>query len=194
MLYTEELAGVRAAGLSAGVTVDVSGACYRVFCDGRDGAEVLGLRVPPQEAPTAALALEAQRRLLVRAADGAVPEPPPKPLQTYLGALLPLQDDGTVRAVVSRGAGGAGAGGQQRRGGGGAATGPGPRDGYRPPVMAGALPRALLARPSLDSELGARPPLFVGGRPRRVPSRPRRGPSGCTCWRRRRPSWPAPGR
>lgn len=162
VLYTEELAGVRAAGLSAGVTVDVSGVRYRVFCDGRDGAEVLGARVPPQEAPTAALALEAQRRVLVRAADGAVPEPLLRPLQTYLGALLPLQDDGTVRAVVSRGAAAL-----ARVASSDEAVAAlyrlGWRDGYRPPVMAGALPRALLARPSLDSELGALLPLFVGG-------------------------------
>jgi hypothetical protein len=150
--YTAELEERRAGQPRA---IDASGTAYRAFCSGA---------APPLTAPLVAGALFAQRPQIVGAVDDTFPAPLLDPLDRYLRALRPLEDDGTVAQVVT------GAGSLLARLGDNgdavlALSRLGWRDGFRPGLVQAGLPRALLASPELDGDLSALLPLLSPSAP-----------------------------
>ncbi|MDW8280278.1 MAG: hypothetical protein RMK29_01120 [Myxococcales bacterium] len=153
VIYTAELAERAAGGRRA---IDAAGVSYRPLCEGR-GA-------PPPGAPPVAWALQAERPAIIEQVDAVAPEPLLEPLDRYLRALAPLEDEGMVGAVV-RGT----ADVLRSFASDPAATAAlgrlGWRDGFRPAALVAGVPRALLADPELDALLGSILPLVASARP-----------------------------
>lgn len=143
--------------------LDVSGVKYLDFCEARYSRAPGGSCSPrgpaPADAPAVAAALLSECGGIVTAANDGAPRPIEQ-LDTYLRAMLPLEDDGTLRRVVTRSAD------LLDR----MAKDPdaplalsrlGWREGFLPRALVAGLPRALLSDPQLDAELGAVLPLLA---------------------------------
>lgn len=147
-------ADIEARALSPEVPLDASGTSRRALC--------AGLAEPaPGDGPQVQ-ALHGQRAAIVSGVDGALPEPLLPSFDAYLRALSPLQDDGTVTALLKR----SGALLKDLAADGGfvaALTRLGQVSGTRHPSTAGGLIRSATAAPSLDDVTGATLALLVQG-------------------------------
>jgi hypothetical protein len=147
-------ADLEARALSSQVPLDASGATRRALCAGN-------AEPAPSDAPQVK-ALHGQRAAIVSGVDGALPESLLPSFDAYLRALSPLQDDGTVTALLAR----SGALLKDLAADGGfvaALTRLGQVSGTRHPSTAGGLIRSATAAPSLDDVTGATLALLVKG-------------------------------
>lgn len=141
------------AELAAGQSVDVSGAKAFGLCSGQTA--------PPDASPVIK-ALFQERANIIAGVDTGVPVPLQEPLNTYLLALQPLQDDGTLGTLLQR----TGQSLQLLAADSGAMAGLAKLShlgGVRPPQTSGGLLRALAAVPSLDDFVGVALPLLDQG-------------------------------
>ncbi|HRI55347.1 MAG TPA: hypothetical protein PLW65_34675, partial [Pseudomonadota bacterium] len=141
------------AELSAQQSIDVSGARGFALCS--------GAAAPPDASPVVK-ALFMERADIIAGVDSGVPVPLQDPLNTYLLALQPLQDDGTLSTLLQR----TGQSLQQLAADDGAMAGLAKLShlgGIRPRQTSGGLLRALAAVPSLDDFVGAALPLLDQG-------------------------------
>ncbi|MFT3754960.1 MAG: hypothetical protein QM769_03270 [Pseudoxanthomonas sp.] len=133
--------------------IEVSGAQSRVLCSGQ---------AAPDSASPTVKALFQQRANVVAGVDTGVPVELQSPLDTYLRAIQPLQDDGTMDVLLQR-SGDA----LQKLASDGATTAAiaklSHQAGIRPRQTAGGLLRAVTAAASFDDFTGAALPLLDKG-------------------------------
>lgn len=133
--------------------IDVSGARGRAVCTGQ---------AAPEGAEPIVKALFMERTNIVSGVDTGVPVELQDPLDTYLRALQPLQDDGTLVTLLLR----TGQSLQQLGADSGTTAGIAKLShlgGIRPARTSGGLVRALAAVPSLDDFVGVTLPLLDQG-------------------------------
>ncbi len=131
-------------------TLDVSGSRSRAVCIGQ---------AAPTDAAPVVQAMFMERTNIISGVDTGVPPELQDPLDTYLRALQPLQDDGTMVTLLER----TGQALQQLGGDSGTTAGLsrlGHQSGIRPARTSGGLVRALSAVPSLDEFIGVALPLL----------------------------------
>lgn len=151
--FTEDLAARRQ---DPARTLDSSGVLARAFCDPVTPSPL------PEDAAPSLRALFERRASLIPAVDATLPDALLGSFDGYLRSLGPLQDDGTVSALLQRSGdllttlGKDDAFAQ-------ALTRLAAVDGVRPRETAGALARSAASAPGLDAVLGSTLPLLIPG-------------------------------